>query len=52
MTDTEMMDWIEVHQGKYTEGGYLDWFDGEIGRFTKGKDLRDCVLKAQEKEND
>ena len=55
MTDKEILDWIEKHEGKYSKGPhcvYLDWYDDDIGRFTVGESLRDCVLKAMEKENE
>ena len=50
MTDTEIVDWMETHEGKYTKG-FLDWYTDGIGRFISGKDLRDCVEKAKERED-
>ena len=60
MTDTEILDWIESHEPfsfKMTIlGGQITWWKtdkyGKTLYITEGTDLRDCVTKAMEKDDE
>lgn len=55
MTDTEMLDWLEIYGvGMYTTDGqhHLEWISSEYDEcLTVGSDLRECIFQAAEEEN-
>jgi len=57
MESTEILDWLSDYDHTKTIGGIhgviLHWYDNKDRRQrVEGKDLRDCVIKAMEQENE
>lgn len=53
MTDTEILDWADDHLYRCfgeTTVDEIEWWNEKTGKLktTKGKSLRDCVIKANE----